>query len=68
MNHPSLARRVLTTADPTDPRTPGQIAFDAYSTYTGNLTHDGKAIPAWRALSERVRGAWESAARAVLER
>lgn len=49
-----------------DTMTPGQIAYEAWMKWiTGGQLGDG---PNWPYLSERERQAWETAARAVLDR
>lgn len=45
----------------------GKIAFEAYAKAVGGTTHDGKVIPDWADLGDRVRGAWEAAGAAVAE-
>lgn len=49
-------------------KTPGQTGFEAYSATTNWLTYDGKPIPPWVNLNDRVRNAWETAAKAILEK
>lgn len=49
-------------------KTLGQIAFEAYVLDIGGLTYDGKPIPSWDNLTDRVRKAWEMAAIAVMNR
>lgn len=46
-------------------QTPGQIAYQTYATATGGLTHDGRPMPTWDALGDRIRHAWAAAALAV---
>lgn len=48
-------------------KTLGQVAFEAYREKVGGQTYDGKPIPLWGELSERIRQAWEVAAGAVAE-
>jgi len=50
-----------------DNPTPGQAAFEAYSDYTSGLTYDGQPIPPWNMLNDTVKGAWEAAAKFVLD-
>lgn len=45
----------------------GKIGSDAYNAARGGLTHDGQPIPAWDALPEGIRAAWEANAQAVAE-
>jgi len=47
-------------------KTLGQIAFEAYNEAVGGKTWDGKPIPAWQDVSEKVRNGWNKAAVAVL--
>lgn len=49
----------------TDQLTPAQTAYAAYSQATGGLTHDGRPMPAWDDLGDRIRHAWASAALAL---
>lgn len=44
------------------PYTLGRRAYLAYAATTGHLTHDGRDMPHWDALTEIIRGAWEAAA------
>lgn len=43
----------------------GQIAFETY-VEAGGITYDGKPIPGWDAVSEKVRRGWSAAASSVL--
>jgi hypothetical protein len=45
----------------------GKIAYDAYAKSTGGLTYDGRVMPEWAALTDRIQQAWRDAAHAVLE-
>lgn len=45
----------------------GQIAFEAYSDFTGGKTYNGLPIPEWHDVGDTVQGAWIAAARAVRE-
>lgn len=47
-------------------RTPGQLAFEAYSAKRGGKNHDGSPTPTWSALGDGVREGWEAAADAVV--
>lgn len=54
----------------TPPKSPGQIAFEAYNESKGGLTYDGKPIPPWDELSgdkAAVHRAWEAAANALVD-
>ena len=44
----------------------GRVGYNAYAEFTGGKTFDGRDMPTWDALPERIRGAWEEAARAIL--
>jgi hypothetical protein len=48
-------------------RTMGRTAFEAYKESVQALTYDSKPIPPWENLSDAVRAAWETAAKAILE-
>jgi hypothetical protein len=50
--------------DETD-RTLGQVGYEAYAAHTGGKTFDGRDMPLWAALPERIRDAWEAAAVAM---
>lgn len=45
--------------------TPAQIAYHAYAKATGGLTHDGRPMPAWDQLGDRIQHAWAAAALAL---
>lgn len=47
-------------------KTTGQIGYDAYGEFTGWRTFDGRPMPEWVDLGERVQGAWQAAADAIL--
>jgi hypothetical protein len=50
-------------------QTPAQIAYEAYGAATGGLTHDGRPMPTWDQLGDRIQRAWAAAALALgLER
>lgn len=44
----------------------GQEAFATYSFAVSGLTWDGKPIPKWEELTDKIRLAWVMAANAVL--
>jgi hypothetical protein len=48
-----------------DFKSPGQLAFEAYSERKSGKTYDGKSIPKWRELPIDVLEAWDAAASAV---
>ncbi len=43
----------------------GQIAFEAYNDSVGGVTWDGKPIPAWGEVTDKVRAGWTAAAKAA---
>lgn len=43
----------------------GETAYAAYAEHTGGKTFDGRDMPTWADLGERIQGAWEAAAAAV---
>lgn len=43
----------------------GKLAFERYVEAMEGMTHDGKGIPPWNALGEKVQNAWIVAAEAV---
>lgn len=43
----------------------GQVAFEAYNAAVGGLTWDGKPIPGWDQITDKIRAAWNTAARAA---
>lgn len=49
------------------PRTLGQIAFEAYNGAgkAPGFTYDGEPVPTWENLSEDVRAKWEAGAQAT---
>lgn len=48
------------------PRTLAKIAYEGYAEFTGGLTFDGRKMPSWTELNERIRNAWGAAVNAVL--
>lgn len=44
----------------------GQIAYEAYADSTGGKTFDGRDMPKWEQLPERIQLAWSAATRAVM--
>ena len=47
-------------------RTPGEIAYDAYARSVGGKAVNGDRLPMWSEIdSDRIRGAWENAARSI---
>lgn len=43
----------------------GQIAFEAYKEDLEGKTYDGKQIPNWEDLGERVKHGWEKSAEMI---
>lgn len=43
----------------------GRRAYEGYATFTGGKTFDGRPMPTWDELTERIRGAWKAAVRAA---
>ncbi len=44
---------------------PAQIAYEAYAKATDGLTYDGRPMPAWADLGDRIQHAWAAAALAL---
>lgn len=44
----------------------GQIAYEAYKEFTGGKTFDGRDMPEWKDLGDKIQRAWEAAADAVV--
>lgn len=38
-----------------------QVGYEAYAEYTGGKTFDGRDMPTWDALPDRIQGAWRAA-------
>lgn len=47
------------------PRHLGKIGYEAYAKFTGGKTFDGRDMPAWDDLGEKIQGAWTIAADAI---
>ena len=45
----------------------GRIGFEAYSVSVGGKTYDGKDIPKWEDVGQRVQDAWRAAGIAILQ-
>lgn len=43
-----------------------KAGYDAYAIATGGRTYDGKQMPLWEELPERIRDAWRAATRAAV--
>ncbi len=46
----------------------GQAGYDAYAQCTGGKTFDGRDMPLWSELPQRIQDAWNAAAEAIEER
>lgn len=46
-------------------KTLGQLGYEAYARSTGGKTFDGRDMPTWSALPDKIKQAWHDAARAV---
>jgi hypothetical protein len=62
----------MATAAPTGPTftfTPGdgRTGYEAYAASTGGKTFDGRDMPLWEQLPERIRAAWDAVARSYIE-
>lgn len=44
----------------------GKIGYEAYAKFTGWKTFDGRTMPPWDELTDRIQDAWRAAARAIL--
>lgn len=44
----------------------GKLAYDTYAAKAGGLTHDGRPMPKWEDLGDKVRSQWDLAAQAVV--
>jgi hypothetical protein len=45
----------------------GRIAYAAYAKHTDGKTYDGRDMPKWEDLGERIQGAWRAAASAATQ-
>lgn len=43
----------------------GEVGYQAYATATGGKTFDGRDMPKWSELPQRIRDAWTAAAEAI---
>lgn len=43
----------------------GSVGYSAYAESTGGKTFDGRDMPRWSDLPERIQNAWNAAARAI---
>ena len=44
----------------------GRIGYEAYAKSTGGKTYDGRDMPKWDDLPDRIKDAWDAVARAYL--
>lgn len=58
-------REELLAADGRKAGSQGQRGYEAYAAFTGGKTFDGRDMPTWDQLSDRIKGAWEAAADAI---
>ncbi len=58
-------RATLSLMSNKDPVGDGRIGYEAYAKCTGGKTFDDRDMPTWDALPQRIRDAWEAAARAI---
>mgnify|MGYP001586076291 CR=1 FL=1 len=45
----------------------GIIGYETYAKFTGGKTWDGKPMPTWEDLPEKIQGAWGASGEAVVE-
>jgi len=45
----------------------GKRAYERYAWFTGGKTYDGRDMPTWHGLTDKIRDAWCAAAHAVVE-
>lgn len=51
-----------------DSETLAQTGYEAYAAQTGGKTFDGRDMPTWDALPDRIRAAWSAAAAEIAAR
>lgn len=44
----------------------GKVGYEAYAAFTGGKTFDGRQMPTWEELPDRIRNAWRESAIAIL--
>jgi hypothetical protein len=44
----------------------GKLAYDTYAAKAGGVTHDGRPMPKWEDLGDKVRSQWDVSAQAVV--
>lgn len=45
----------------------GAIGYEAYAKKTGGKTYDGRDMPKWEELPEKIQDAWEAAANGIAD-
>lgn len=45
----------------------GRTGYEAYAKQTGGKTFDGRDMPTWDQLPDRIKDAWAAAAQGILE-
>lgn len=50
-----------------DPRSPGQIGYEAYGDYANWKAFNDAPMPRWDGLREDIKAKWEVAAQAILK-
>lgn len=48
------------------PKTYGEVSYNSYARITGGKTFDGRDMPTWDDLGDRIQIAWEAAAKAAV--
>lgn len=55
----------MSDAQKPDANTLARTAYEAYATYTGGKTFDGRPMPTWAELPDRIKSAWQAASAAA---
>ncbi len=42
-----------------------RMGYEAYAEFTGGKTFDGRDMPKWHELPERIQNAWRAAAKVI---
>lgn len=45
-----------------------RLGYEAYAEFTGGKTFDGRDMPKWDDLPDRIKGAWYAAWRAIVDK
>lgn len=45
-----------------------RLGYEAYAAFTGGKTFDGRDMPKWDDLPDRIKGAWYAAWRAIVDK